>query len=281
MAAQNPKHWLKLCGVTGLAIALSGCLGGNVSTGATQTAVTGTAAGSTASDTGQIERCEETIGTLAVDDGRRQTWWYNFYRDTQVTTIEPMLRLAIQQSNCFVITSIGNERLEDRMSDITETQRSDDFRAGSNQQAGQRVAADYFLEPAIIINDDSAGSIGGQLGGLLGNVVGGSAGSTFGRLAGGLESKVSVVTLSLFDIRSQVQLAVSEGTSTATNYGAAAGVFGSQGSAALGGMSRTPEGKATVAAFVDSFNSMVVSLKNYTAQNVEGGLGTGGKLKVN
>ena len=44
--------------------------------------------------------------------------------------------------------------------------------------------------------------------------------------------------------------------------------------------SRTPEGKATVAAFMDAYNNMVVSLRNYKAQEVKGGLGRGGQLKV-
>ena len=96
-----------------------------------------------------------------------------------------------------------------------------------------------------------------------------------------MQSKVSVVTLSLFDIRSAVQIAASEGSSTATNFGAALGAFGSGAGGALGGFSRTPEGKATVAAFMDAYNKMVVSLRSYKAQDVKGGLGRGGKLKVN
>jgi hypothetical protein len=34
------------------------------------------------------------------------------------------------------------------------------------------------------------------------------------------------------------------------------------------------------AAFADSFNQMVRSLRNYKAQTVKGGLGTGGRLGV-
>jgi hypothetical protein len=49
----------------------------------------------------------------------------------------------------------------------------------------------------------------------------------------------------------------------------------------LGGFSRTPEGKATVAAFIDAYNKMVVALRSYKAQDVQGGLGRGGQLKVN
>ena len=49
---------------------------------------------------------------------------------TQVTSIEPLLRLAVQQSNCFVITSIGNQQLDSRLSKITDQQRnSGEYRA--------------------------------------------------------------------------------------------------------------------------------------------------------
>jgi hypothetical protein len=95
-----------------------------------------------------------------------------------------------------------------------------------------------------------------------------------------MQSKASVVTLTMFDIRSGVQLSISEGNATATNFGAALGAFGGGAAGGLGGFSRTPEGKATVAAFMDAYNNMVVSLRNYKAQEVKGGLGRGGRLKV-
>lgn len=192
---------------------------------------------------------------------------------TKVTSVEPLIRLAVQQSNCFVITSIGNLRSDSRLSRITDRQRnSGEYRAGSKQQKGQRVAADYYLEPQIIIDDSALGKIGGALGGLMNSKI--------GAITGSVEAKSSVVTLSLFDIRSAVQISASEGSSTATNYGAALGAFGRSGAGALSGFSKTPEGKATVAAFVDAWNGMVISLKNYEAQDVKGGLGRGGLLKV-
>lgn len=95
-----------------------------------------------------------------------------------------------------------------------------------------------------------------------------------------MQSKASVVTLTMFDIRSGVQVSISEGNSTATNLGAALGAFGGNTAGGLGGFSRTPEGKATVAAFMDAYNNMVISLRNYKAQEVKGGLGRGGRLKV-
>ncbi|MEL6998229.1 MAG: hypothetical protein AAFP68_08190 [Pseudomonadota bacterium] len=264
---------------TALVSVLSGCLGGgSVSTGTGSTAVSGSAGGGTSvGASSDLERCQEPFGTIAVDDGRAANWYGGFSRATGVTNIEPLLRLAVQQSNCFVITSIGNNRLDSRISNITQKQRnSGEFRAGSRQQKGQRVAADYYMEPAIIINNDAVGGIGASAAGLLGGVA--------GAIGGALQTKNSVVTLSLFDIRSQVQISASEGSSTATNFGAALGGFGFGGSGfgggALSGFSRTPEGKATVAAFLDAYNGMVIALRNYEVQNVRGGLGRGGSLKV-
>ena len=259
------------------ALALAGCEtpgGGKITTGSSPTAVTGGAAGGASTNANpNLERCDAPLGTLAVDDGRGKEWYASFGAATKVTSIEPLLRLAVQQSNCFVITSIGNNRTESKLSAITDKQRnSGEFRAGSQQQKGQRVAADYFLEPAIIIDNDSTGKVAAGLGAFL---PGG-----FGALAGSMESKASVVTMTLFDIRSGVQIGISEGNATATNFGAALGAFGGGAAAGLGGFSRTPEGKATVAAFVDAWNSMVVSLRNYKAQEVKGGLGRGGVLKV-
>ncbi len=257
-------------------VALAGCVtpGGTVSTGTSATASKGGAAGGTSVGAdSNLQRCSAPLGTLAVDDGRGKEWYASFGQATKVTSIEPLLRLAVQQSNCFVITSIGNNRTEGKLSAITDKQRnSGEFRAGSQQQKGQRVAADYFLEPAIIIDNDSTGKLGATLGGLIGG--------GFGAIAGSMESKASVVTLTMFDIRSGVQIAISEGNATATNFGAALGAFGGGAAAGLSGFSRTPEGKATVAAFMDAYNNMVISLKNYKAQEVKGGLGKGGVLKV-
>ncbi|WP_422823934.1 hypothetical protein [Variovorax robiniae] len=263
-------------------LALAGCAGGGmgggmVSTGGSPTAVTGGAAGSTsAGANSSLVRCDEPLGTLAVDDGRGKDWYASFGAATQITSIEPLLRVAVQQSNCFVITSIGNNRLDSKLSGITDKQRnSGEYRAGSNQQKGQRVAADYFLEPSIVIDNDSTGKMVGSLGGLLPGNFG-----TVARAAGSMETKVSVVTLALHDVRSSVQIASAEGNASANSFGAAMGAFGGTAGGSLGGFSRTPAGKATVAAFMDAYNNMVVSLRNYKAQDVKGGLGRGGRLKV-
>lgn len=54
------------------------------------------------------------------------------------------------------------------------------------------------------------------------------------------------------------------------------GALGGSGLGGLGAFSKTPEGKATVTAFIQPYNSMVIALREYKAQDVEGGLGRGG-----
>jgi hypothetical protein len=199
-------------------LTLAGCVtpgGGTISTGTAPTAATGAAGGASSVNANPtLERCDAPLGTLAVDDGRGKEWYASFGAATKITTIEPLIRLAVQQSNCFVITSVGNNRTESKMSAITDKQRnSGEFRAGSKQQKGQRVAADYYMEPSIIIDNDATGQLAAGVGGLFGSV---------GALVGGaMQSKASVVTLSMFDIRSGVQISISEGNATATNFGAA------------------------------------------------------------
>lgn len=134
--------------------ALAGCaaagnmLGGSVTKGNSPSDSRGGAAGSSSTNANaSLERCQAPLGTIAMDDGRDKDWYSAFGEATKVTTIEPLLRLAVQQSNCFVITSIGNSRTEAKIAAITDRQRnSGEFRAGSKQQKGQRVAADYLME---------------------------------------------------------------------------------------------------------------------------------------
>lgn len=255
----------------------TGC-GGLVAQGGGGMAIAGSAAGTTSIGAdGGVQRCQESLGTLAVDEGR------------DAAAIEPLLRLAAQQSNCFVITSVGSSRSDQRMTRITNQQRgSDDFRQDSRQEKGQRVAADYYVEPAIVIHDQEIGKIGGGVGQLLGpaanalatQALGSLLGSAVGGAAGFLQAKSSVVTLSLYDIRSQVQVSASEGSATTTNIEAALAAYGGT-DRGLGAVSASPEGKATAAAFLDAYNKMVLALKDYRAQEVRGGLGRGGTLAVN
>ena len=87
-------------------------------------------------------------------------------------------------------------------------------------------------------------------------------------------------TLLLIDNRSAVQISASEGSAKNFDFGGLGAAFGSGGFGGGGGYSKTPQGKVVVAAFADSYNQMVKALRNYKAQTVKGGLGTGGRLGV-
>jgi len=92
--------------------------------------------------------------------------------------------------------------------------------------------------------------------------------------------KEASTLLTLVDNRSGVQLAAAEGSAKNVDFGAVGSLFGSSAGGGLGGYSNTAEGKVIVAAFTDSYNNIVRAVKNYKAQEVQGGLGTGGQLGV-
>ena len=77
-----------------------------------------------------------------------------------------------------------------------------------------------------------------------------------------------------------VQLAAAEGSAKNWDFGAMGGLLGSGFGGVGGGYSNTAEGKVIVAAFLDSYSGIVKAVQNYKAQNVKGGLGTGGNLAV-
>jgi hypothetical protein len=170
------------------ALALTGCVQSGVRTGGSENMLTGSAGGSTSVNANKsLEHCTSPLGTLAVSDGR-------FSGARGVTSVDPLIRLAVQQSNCFVITSIGNQATRALLNDIVGEQReSGEYRAGSKQEKGQRVAADYLLDPQIIVNNEATGGgtagIGGALLGVgLGAAGLGSLGALAGAVSGSMEN---------------------------------------------------------------------------------------------
>jgi hypothetical protein len=263
------------------AMTLAACQQPGLKTGGSSNLVSGSAGGASSVNANKsLEHCAAPLGTLAVSDGR-------ITGAGSVTTVDPLLRLAVQQSNCFVITGIGNQATSALLNNITAQQReSGEYRAGSKQQKGQRVAADYLLEPQVIVNNEATSGSSAGLGGSLVNIGLGAAGlgALGGAVSGAMQTRTTDVALTLTDIRTTVQIGISSGSATASNFEAAGwgGLFGGGGGgiAGLGTFERTPEGQATAAAFFDAYNNLVLSLRNYQAQDVKGGLGTGGVLQV-
>lgn len=237
---------------------------------------TGAAGGQAAHDKNpQLEYCRETLGTLAVHEDQTQDWWYHYYRRyPQLGSTIPVLRMIIQQSNCFVVVERG--RAMENMAQERRLEQSGEMRQGSNFGKGQMVAADYTMGPSIQFSEKGTGSLGGAIGGLLP----GSSGRAFGAVAGGLKSNEAATTLLLIDNRSGVQISAAVGSAKNVDYRLFGGAFGGGVGGGAGGFTNTPEGKVITSAFADSYNQMVRALRNYQAQAVKGGLGTGGSLGV-
>jgi curli biogenesis system outer membrane secretion channel CsgG len=266
---------VKLIGVFGLfLVVLSGCSGTMPTMGGSEgNTVTGGAGGATAEGKNSgLESCDETLGTMSVFEDTRRPWWAEYrgrYPDLGSTI--PVLRLMIQQSNCFVVVERG--KAMGAMTKERELMESGELRSGSNFSKGQMVAADYTMSPSIQFSQKGTGGLGGLVGGVLGGI-----GSV---VAGGLKSNEAATTLLLIDNRSGVQVSAAVGNAKNYDFKLFGGFFGGGGLAGAGAFTDTPEGKVLTAAFADSYNQMVKALKNYKAQDVKGGLGKGGTLKVN
>ena len=242
--------------------------------GGSKTTATGSAGGATTDGaSNQLERCNESLGTVAVVEDQGAPWYGYMHQHYKLGSTVPVLRMMIQQSNCFVVVERG--RAMDNVMQERALDSSGELRQGSSFQKGQMVAADYTMSPSITFAQKGTSGIGGGLGGLLG-----SAGRVFGAVAGGLRSNEASTTLILVDNRSSVQLAAAEGSAQNWDFNLAGGLLGSTAGGGMGGYTNTPEGKILTAAFMDSYNKLVRATRNYRAQTVKGGLGTGGRLGV-
>lgn len=252
-------------------LSLASCVGMQMGSDSAKTTATGSAAGSSTDNVNSaLERCNETLGTMAVVEDTASSWYSYLTTQWQLGPTTPVLKMIAQQSGCFVIVERGkgmNNVMMER-----ELAQSGELRQGSNFGKGQMVSADYSLNPSITFSNNNAGGLGGAIGGLFGSV--GAA------IGGSLTSKQASTILTLVDNRSGVQLAAAEGSAKNVDIAGMGGLFGGSLGGGAGGYTNTAEGKVLVAAFTDSFNNMVRALRNYKAQEVKGGLGKGGGLKV-
>jgi hypothetical protein len=239
--------------------------------GGSKGAVTGAAGGASSDGANStLERCDQALGTIGVVEDQT-AGWYRTLQTYKLGSTVPVLRMMIQQSNCFVVVERGAAMQNMNME--RQLQKSGEMREGSNFGAGQMVAADYTMSPSIQFSQNTGG-MGGALGGLTRSL------GVIGAIAGGIKTNEASTTLLMIDNRSGVQLAAAEGTAKNTDFAMFGGAYGWAAGGAAGGYSSTPEGKIIIAAFADSYNQLVKVVRNYRAQTVKGGLGTGGALGV-
>lgn len=259
--------------VAAASLALTGCAGTMPAMGDTsaKTVATGSAGGATAQGANTaLEHCNKTLGTLSILEEVNQPWFYQFRQQYQLQSTIPLLRMIVQQSNCFVVVERGKAMAS--MQNERALAASGELRSTSKMGKGQMVAADYTITPSITFSEKGTGGLGALAGGLLGSV---------GAIVGGsMKSNEASTTLLMTDNRSGVQLAAAEGSAKNWDFGAVGGLFGGLGGAGASGFSNTPQGKVLTASFMDSYNQLVKAVRGYSAQSVQGGLGNGGNLPV-
>lgn len=256
-----------------LPLTISACA--TMQMGGDNTVATGSAAGASSQNANtQLEHCASPLGTVALDEHTQDNWYYILTTQYQLPGTTPVLRLIIQQSNCFMVVDRGaglNAAMQER-----QLQQAGELRQNSDYHKGQMVAADYTLVPSVTFSNNNAGGGAAALAGLIPGVGGLVAGAA----AGSMHSKSASTMLILDDNRSGVQVAAASGSAKNIDFGGFGALFGGTAAGGLGAYTNTAQGKVVVAAFVDSYNNLVKSVRNYKAQHIDGGPGTGGSLKV-
>ncbi|RCS56842.1 CsgG/HfaB family protein [Parvibium lacunae] len=238
-----------------------------------KTVATGSAGGENAQGANpQLEKCEKTLGTIALVEDQGADWYRILTTNYKLGPTSQVLKLLIQQSNCFVVVERG-AAMRNVMGERA-LEQTGELRGNSNFGKGQMVSADYTLNPSITFSANDTGGMGANVASFIPGL------SAVAAVAGSVKSREASTLLTLIDNRSGVQLAAAEGSAKKWDLGLFGGLFGGSAAGSMGGYTKTPEGKVLVAAFLDSYNQVVKAVKNYKAQTVEGGLGTGGALGV-
>jgi curli biogenesis system outer membrane secretion channel CsgG len=216
----------------------------------------GKSSGRKAQEKGQAEIpvCTHKLGTIAVVEPDNN-WW----QALGLGSPEAVIKLFVMKSGCFGLVDrnkgLQSRNIERALADNGELQE------GSNIGRGQVKAADYFIVPDIVTQNENSGggALGGALGGFLGN-------STFGAIAGGIsiKKKEANVLLTLVNARTTEQERMTEGYYRKTDVGFAggggAGWWGGFAALGGGGYQNTDIGQVIVLAYLDAYTDLVTQL---------------------
>ena len=200
-----------------------------------------------------IEHCDKPMGALAVVEP--QDYVSQSLSSYGLQSPTGLIRMMVQQSNCFIVVERGigmQNMMQERA-----LQESGELRQGSNMGGGQMVSADFVLTPAVVFSENDSGGVGGALGGL----IGGSKGRMLGAVAGGLKFKEAQTSMLVTDSRTGVQVAAAEGSSKKADLKLGGALFGSSAAGALGGYTKTNEGKVIAASLLDNYNNIVRAVR--------------------
>ena len=125
------------------------------------TVATGAAGGATATNANAaLEKCASPLGTVALVEETSAEWYRMFTTEYRLGSTVPVLRLMIQQSNCFIVVERG--RAMAGMERERAIAASGQGRAGSNFD---------FSVGAVLFGGGGAGGLGGYTSTPQGKVV--------------------------------------------------------------------------------------------------------------
>jgi hypothetical protein len=200
-----------------------------------------------------LEHCAGPMGALAVVEP--QDFILASLRRYNLGSPVGLIRLMIQQSNCFIVVERGVG-----MQNIMQERAlasSGHLRQASNMGGGQMVTADFVLTPSIVFSENNAGGAGGAVGGILGRRA-----PVLAAVAGGVKFKEAQTSMLVADARSGVQVSAAEGSTKKADLRLGGLFFGGGVGAAAGGYGNTNEGKIIAAALMDNYNNIVRTVRN-------------------
>ncbi|MFZ5538420.1 MAG: CsgG/HfaB family protein [Pseudomonadota bacterium] len=252
--------------VFAVALALSACAA-DPKLGADDPVTRGAAGGQSVVEAApQLQRCDAPLGTVALfeEDNARAA-----LARANLDSFVPVLRLIVQQSNCFIVVERGrafaNLEFERKLAAGGALR---DGTAGD----GKLLAADYTMLPSVTFAEPSGFGLSTGIGGL------------FGRSGRSVDTSVQIqsqgasTTLLLVDNASGAQIVAAQGSASNYNLGAGIGVLGGL-LAGVNAYADTPQGKIVAAAFLDAYNKLVSAARQYAPQSAQGAVGRGGRLK--
>jgi curli biogenesis system outer membrane secretion channel CsgG len=202
-----------------------------------------------------IPHCTRKLGSISVIEPETDVHWWT---QQQLPSPTKLIKVFVQKSGCFTLVDRGmgmGAAMRER-----ELAAGGDLRRGSNLGKGQVKAADYVMVPDLVASNGNAGAAG--LGAMVGGLIGGSVGKVASNVR--LDSKTADVVLTVTDVRSSEQVAMTEGHGEKNDLalGASGRLWGSsaEGSAAVGAYANTTQGQVITMAYLDAYTKLVGEL---------------------
>jgi curli biogenesis system outer membrane secretion channel CsgG len=201
----------------------------------------------------QVPVCTHKIGTAAIYEPENR-WW----EPLGLESPQALIKIIVMRSGCFTLVDRG------KGFDVAQRERElasgGELRGGSNIGKGQVKAADYVIVPDVVSKNGNAS--GTNIGGILGGFIGGGVGAIVSNI--NISSSTADVTLTVTDVRSSEQVAMTEGHGSKTDlgFGVGGGGFwgGGFGGAGVSSYQNTKVGQVVTLAYIDAYSKLVGQL---------------------